>query len=615
MVLFTITFLLGIPYTPTLLKPKAKRKSKGDILNGEKNYTEIEVVKPTFTCRIEYVLYPNHVKFANVICWGDVATISTDESSSSVGLLIIEKLSWIHFRMQHDIDIDISLFCDHKITFSITPQPKQAQIKGRTLYGPKTRKFIFETIYESPEKIEASDVRSLSITAESGPHLQSVQEIITDLTREYHINDVKREGSKEFYITGGSFLSGLNDFKNCTNYSEEIPYFCTITRARGLMTKAEAERYNPLSITINKLDNLPCADMELSGISRVKLRYVIYGESTETTAMKLSKRIVINHTKTILTNNLEIFSLVELLQTKGLEIEIIGEGNFKLAMNEIKLGVAVIDLSSLLYKPHRIIAKYNFKPPEENFDPKNDAIMNANEINMYRRFCQYLITSTIKVSVRLASMLKIPPKPPHLMNRLFIILYDVGLAVEILNVIFNEFPLMIDHSRSGTRIKRSISNNYNKKVSHVENNKSGFVIDCVDKILIYIESNLLEQVWESVLMTDPAKGRILFDSSLVFLNRLYKDFLPYGGFYFITLREELEVIVSKPKTHIEDSVPFLAKKALISLHRLNYCLSMKTACRDNLFPSPQSLYSLNIEFGVPLTLQNKLEERSQSIPF
>lgn len=168
----------------------------------------------------------------------------------------------------------------------------------------------------------------------------------------------------------------------------------------------------------------------------------------------------------------------------------------------------------------------------------------------------------------------------------------------------------VDYLSSSTAVKRPLSEKNQKfKLTVDKTGKlTGFLIDCVDKVVIYVESSSLgsiKQIWMNISSMGIAQGHILYDSSLMFLNRLHQPHFRYGYFYTIALRESPQIILSKVNTYQQGNIPIPAWKSLINLHKLTQCLSIRTASRDNLFPDSHSLYSLDIEFGVPFKLHNR----------
>ncbi|XP_069668888.1 uncharacterized protein [Periplaneta americana] len=132
---------------------------------------------------------------------------------------------------------------------------------------------------------------------------------------------------------------------------------------------------------------------------------------------------------------------------------------------------------------------------------------------------------------------------------------------------------------------------------------TGFVIDNFDKIIIFIEGEMngsLQIIWSTVMTLPREKGYLLHDSSLVFENRLYADFISYGGFHVVNLRAPLNMYLANPKTYMEGNIPVHTWKTFMKLDLLLKSNTMKAASQNQLFPTVVELLNFDKEFGIPL---------------
>ena len=100
---------------------------------------------------------------------------------------------------------------------------------------------------------------------------------------------------------------------------------------------------------------------------------------------------------------------------------------------------------------------------------------------------------------------------------------------------------------------------------------TGFIIDAFDKIIIFIEgmaNGPLQHVWNNVMSVPSSMGKILYNSDLIFENRLYPKFTQYGGLHIITLRVPLDMYLANPRAYIEGYIPLPCWKVNFYNHNL-----------------------------------------------
>nr|XP_014292607.1 uncharacterized protein LOC106691378 isoform X1 [Halyomorpha halys] len=150
--------------------------------------------------------------------------------------------------------------------------------------------------------------------------------------------------------------------------------------------------------------------------------------------------------------------------------------------------------------------------------------------------------------------------------------------------------------------KDVVSENPTKMISS-EMYFTGFCIDCLNTILMYIEGPTVTTF--PTLLTELNKfnvnqGRIFYSSDLIYETRIYGAFKHFGGIYCITMASTVEDFIRKGCSLCYGvSVPSPAWKALKMISKLLEGITVLKAVQDNYLPHPEQLISFDIEFGLP----------------
>lgn len=705
MVKFAFHFLLGIP---NVQPPDEEPPGFGDgRTDEENNYTEFKVDKPTFVCRLEYVLAPGEQpKSVDVICWGNAAKIYVEDDYVALIPLTLEKICWIYFRVKHVMTINnetVNDYYNHNVIVTANFERRKFEnvksFYGRRFDGRMTE--LFPRLWDRPEDISWDHGKKLDSAIERCRLSYKLQTIICELTKEINDeNSVKKpsplqmenppwknlkdeafktgfkkqdrepsdvpnnkNGRKEivsknksnlsFIISGEDILSGLKIFENYVKYrSEELPFLYCVTKVTDVLNLDQAKYFNPLSITLKHLKFVPKLDLQRHNMRSIRFRYVVWkGYETESNDFEIDENLFLNYTRTIFTDRISTPELVEFIQTKGLKIMVIGiredetekttpelfkdqRINCKSGLpgmerkkpkipNAVVIGIADIDISSLIFEPREISLQCTFgcfsalpqyPPPPAKAEFTTTA--NPTEVNTY-----YGLTMDTSHNILAASQAVLNISVRHCYpvmemlgcarpffgtrNRIFLILHDLPLTINIIKKVQlnNGVLFPTDYANSATRINRPLSQYNEIPNPNAEFMLTGFLIDCVDNYLIYIEGpsiGIMQEIWSIASFVDLTKGRVLYDSSLVF-NGLYdEDLIRYGGLYTVCLQQSPTVLLSDKNTYRKGNIPMPAFKALIKINQLLQCTSITTAIRNDLFPDYHSLLSLDLEFGVPL---------------
>ncbi|EEB19577.1 hypothetical protein Phum_PHUM580660 [Pediculus humanus corporis] len=302
------------------------------------------------------------------------------------------------------------------------------------------------------------------------------------------------------------------------------------------------------------------------------------------------------------------------------------------------IGTGYVDLSSLMTQPHRIFFKCNLliPPPNENDDDDNNNTMTTCSSKNYKNFItiyQFYNYKRKKTKWELSKTSSIPSVPtlcvsvrlnytplklyqtvltyPNLYNKLFVVIRDENISESLFKSIENETACDILHSldyfQKNICCKRPLTVNHEENVvsSHEEKRKNnqltGFLIKTGDKTLVYVEGPLygsIKQIWAIVSNMKPNQGHVLYDSSLIFPKRIYDSFLQIsGGFLKIYLNDRFETEYPSLIGYGGPCccMPEITWKTLININMLMHCKSIKLAVHNNLFPDPESLFSLSLQ--------------------
>lgn len=515
----------------------------------------------------------------------------------------------------------------------------------------------------SPLTLEPPPIRNLGdIRDINASNISYKKEKSIDKKKEKSIEKRKENtyNAIQFSVSGEEFLSGKNILQNCVKYnSEDLPYVFNLIKVTKVLSPIQAEYFNPLSVSLKHCGQVPDEDLRKHGITVLKFQYTMCDKFlVESNLIPIEKSMKLNYVRTILTNEIDKNQLIYFLQTGGLKIHVFGNLSSKKKAREksmiydreevaeksrafrknkaisnddelVLLGTAFADLSPILLQPHRVLLKCNLQiPPDCNALNENQELKDAvaiYEFYSYRKnkihlksfnfsIASTVLTLSVQMCYPLTKVYQNVLMNPFLLNRLFAVIYDTSIAISILQIIQNQTNELLDpvnYCKFGLNVKRPLTKYHKGSIYSLEASKktqmTGFLINCINKILIFVEGSLygsIQQIWAVLSCMKPQQGHVLYDSSLVFTERLYSNFFKCGDFLKVNLQMDLETC-SKSLAHYKVFTPKLAWDSMICLNRLIYCKSIKTASQNNLFPDSESLRCMAIEFGIPIQMCEK----------
>lgn len=478
-------------------------------------------------------------------------------------------------------------------------------------------------------------------------------EISTD-KKDKEVDKKKEEprGLIEFSLPGEHVFSGKKRFEYCIKYnSEELPYILCVAEVKDPLNRLQSQYFNPLSICINSCKFLPLSSLQEYSVKLIKFQYTVCNEFlVETNLIPVDYSLKLNYIRTIFTNTIDKTQLIYFIKTNGIKIKMLGKVEeekpkvkrilfnnqnvnknvyhksneilqIKNPENLVLLGTASADISSILLQPHSLLLKCDLKIPPDTSVLLNQNNKNFITLNEFNSKCKMknnialskshstILTLFVRIHYPLTKHHQKVMMNPLMFNRLFAVLYDTNLAISVIKSIqtgARGFLEPINHCDTGINIKRPLTKKHTGTISvnKIKNYQlTGFLIDCVDQILLYVEGSLsgnIQHIWALVSTMKPCQGHVLYDNTLIFTDRLYKSFYMYGGIVKVILKEDLKVTISQMKCKKGNDASRSARKAIDSLKFLVNCRSIKIACENNLFPDPDSLNSMGLEFGVPI---------------
>ncbi|KAL1140937.1 hypothetical protein AAG570_000865 [Ranatra chinensis] len=160
----------------------------------------------------------------------------------------------------------------------------------------------------------------------------------------------------------------------------------------------------------------------------------------------------------------------------------------------------------------------------------------------------------------------------------------------------------LKNSRTEKEAARDLSN---LPVDVRERLVTGFMVDCIEVTVMAIEGLAtfsMPFLFSNIIQMHPKQGRMLYNSDILFTQRLYPELLTVSCVYAITLSQTLSSLVRHRRAYSDGSLPRPAWKALRSLDLLVRCATLRSALQQNLLPSAKDLLSLDVEFGVHVQL-------------
>ncbi|XP_046398030.1 uncharacterized protein LOC124164860 [Ischnura elegans] len=390
---------------------------------------------------------------------------------------------------------------------------------------------------------------------------------------------------------------------------------------------------NPLVIKFKSIKNIPLESLKKAKIEKIYIKYKILNEpfiETETWDVK-NESMSVDHVKIIPTDKMNALELLEYLQTSYLLVAILGmkdgdkqsihkksetetvvkvkgkksassQNLEKIPLENQKhktLALAKCDLSNLLDKQAFLEEELPLFSNEsfsiklmrklevmiQHLDDMNDEIiLNLSSTEIFLSFAVPLQEN--QGTLTLAGKMHY--------NRLYVTFHDCSIAQTVVKRVKSlNLRSILKTQKSGTQ--------HNEMPKEDQKFLTGFLVHDTKDVLLYVEGiySIISSFYEELLQLPQCSQDIIFDGSLVFNKRLYDKFIMTGGFHSLNLKNTLEKLL-----YIEESVkkgeqvrPW--KETIRSLSEIMKTEDMKRACREELFPTPTELISLDIKYGVP----------------
>ncbi|XP_043251710.1 uncharacterized protein LOC122396977 [Colletes gigas] len=370
---------------------------------------------------------------------------------------------------------------------------------------------------------------------------------------------------------------------------------------------------NPISIKLEQMSKFPDNVVIGNGFNYLYAKILFVDRAIVTPYYVPARTIYFEFVKCFLSDEFPAENLISFLGTQFLTVEIIGirtinvaKSDFNAATNvkspraliisdkeEVLLGVATFDVSELIRGSWEVRLTSGLSHPRDMYcigidDDSDKGLEKVSRTNS--PLTSEILTSfgtCIKIKVRAAYDLR----PVHrnvlrhviTLNRIFLILNDFKLANDILADVFSHnLNLLCTLQISNEDNDLQIEDTY-------KNILTGFAIDCRDKFFIFLEGlsrGYLLQIWENVAKLPTEDGYVYYNSSSVFLARLYEDFVPLGGVLKIKLSESLEAQLQKHGLYVGKTGTMLRSKATRTIGMTTLALTMKSLCQECLFPRP-----------------------------
>ncbi|CAF2086152.1 unnamed protein product [Rotaria magnacalcarata] len=486
-------------------------------------------------------------------------------------------------------------------------------------------------------------------------------------TRSHKHQDEKREkGTAQIHIPSKLIFAGFKMITSRLNDDLILPKSiqdCLVSikiEDYELMKDTLANEFNPLSITIYDVENMPSTPISYSDLKQrcepVHCSYQIFDQPVHRTSKKAQARhIYWNDLNVYLTNSVNDHILREFRNSPIVNIEIhdrderessrrcigsvfgsentdevigrvSGKTNLLKSNKDIDWhphGCIKLDLSELWLGQTSL--EY-YIPVVPCHAPESGRAMSTkrtfSQENMRIQQGDFLSSGTqMKIFVKLAKSLVPPVKQPILDTRqlsaasmispftriVYVFSYDnskfltsLETCIRTINASalgFDKHPAHIQVAALSTYKLTEV-----QQTSHKLNIITGFHLFDEEQHLFILEGqkeDAIDVLYKQLPRPQGKNVEILYDSSIRFNERLY---VKLGlDLTHIKLCRTLRDIVSQPLIFVRD---FLAKEtfeALDKLHQLVLVHKLSSSARYNLFPTIEMITSLSRDFGVPLT--------------
>lgn len=230
--------------------------------------------------------------------------------------------------------------------------------------------------------------------------------------------------------------------------------------------------------------------------------------------------------------------------------------------------------------------KYTFQS-NDTISPNGINLKTPEKKNIYKNLIQdYLVENgtQLKIEVHFAAPLFASGRESlistaDLVTRMFLIFFDRKFFYHILNII-----LKANCNSLGTKTRIPIpfqkpTLQPTKELLDLEELDviTGFTVDNQESQALFIEgksSGLIAKIWNDLMHLDETIVKLHFNTSLLFMDRLYKTFVPIGAILEIRLVFPLQHILKQRLFYLKGNVPlgcWRVKTKKREIKRLRIC--------------------------------------------
>ncbi|KZC06066.1 hypothetical protein WN55_07152 [Dufourea novaeangliae] len=337
-----------------------------------------------------------------------------------------------------------------------------------------------------------------------------------------------------------------------------------------LSNKGLRRKLNPISIKLEQMSNFPYDIVIKSGFNYLYAKIMFVDQTIMTPYYIPTRTIYFEFMKCFLNEEFQATELISFLGTKLLTVEIIG----------IRRKNVAKPLVSVSQKPG---TKKSVKEPDTH--EKEDVLL---------CFASFDVSDLLRGlwEVRLIGSVSQP-------NNMHCVSINDNNAENdqknspLTNDILTLFGTTI-------KIKVHVACDLHVVEEATKNILTGFAIDANDQYYIFLEglaNGYLLKIWEKIAKLSNEEGYVFYNSTCVFLTRLYTDFMPLGGFLTLKLSESLETELLHHGLYIGKTGKTFRANVLRTIGLMKLTSTMTSLSQKCLLPNTTAVKYLFHEIG------------------
>nr|XP_012144136.1 PREDICTED: uncharacterized protein LOC105662913 isoform X2 [Megachile rotundata] len=416
-----------------------------------------------------------------------------------------------------------------------------------------------------------------------------------------------------------SDMGTVTSFKR-TPPSSNVSAVLIYTESRNILSNKQLRKnLNPIAIKLEQLSNFPTDLIIEGGFKYLHVKIFFLNHTIVTPYYIPNNTMCFEFVKCFLCREFNPEELINFLIAKLIIVKIIGvriinviqptisvpkksdkEASEKSSKTvevatkeEVLLGIAKFNVSDLLRGlwEMRLISSV-VHPCNIDFTCMN---INNEKMNTWENspLTNDILTSfdtLVKIKVRLSyGLQKMHQKIlrcKNILNRIFLILNDVKLVNDILeNVSFHNSTLLVTYQYADEDGEDSV-------VQGLKDILTGFVINSCEKFYIFLEglsNGFLLTIWKMVADLPFENKCVYYNSSYIFLTRLYGDFVSFGGVVRIELSDPLETELRKCNLYIGETKTTVEANVMKKMGLMKFSSTIESLCQACLFPESSAV--------------------------